>query len=60
MNIILDACALIAFFKNELGAEIVENYLSDNQYICMIHGLYTTIYKSLPGRRVVHAKTPPW
>ena len=39
MNIVLDACALIAFFKNEIGAEIVENYLSDNQYICMIHGI---------------------
>ena len=24
MNIVLDACALIAFFKNEIGAEIVE------------------------------------
>ncbi|MBD2296449.1 PIN domain-containing protein [Anabaena sphaerica FACHB-251] len=39
MNIILDACALIAFFRNEQGAEIVEHYLSDNQYICMIHAI---------------------
>ncbi|NES99524.1 MAG: type II toxin-antitoxin system VapC family toxin [Sphaerospermopsis sp. SIO1G2] len=39
MNIILDACALIAFFRNEQGAEIVENYLSDQKYICMIHAI---------------------
>jgi len=39
MNIILDACALIAFFRSEPGAEIVEQYLFDDQYICMIHGI---------------------
>lgn len=34
MNIILDACAVIAFFRDEPGAEMVENYLSDSQYNC--------------------------
>ena len=39
MNIILDACAVIAFFRDEPGAEIVENYLSDAQQNCLIHGI---------------------
>ncbi len=36
-KVILDACAVIAFFRDEEGADIVEGYLLDNQYDCMIH-----------------------
>ena len=37
MNIILDACAVIAFFRGEIGAEVVEQYLLDSEYFCSIH-----------------------
>lgn len=39
MNIILDACAVIAFFRDEVGAYIVEDYLSDLNTVCLIHSL---------------------
>lgn len=39
MKIILDACAVIAFFRDEAGAEIVENYFSDSQSTCLIHSI---------------------
>lgn len=39
MNIVLDACAVIAFFRDEQGAEKVEKYLSDSQYNCLIHAI---------------------
>lgn len=37
MNIILDACAVIAFFRDETGAENVENFLFDSSCHSMIH-----------------------
>lgn len=37
MNIILDACAVIAYLRDETGAEQVENYLNEPQYTCWIH-----------------------
>ncbi|GFE72329.1 PIN domain-containing protein [Chroococcus sp. FPU101] len=37
MNIILDACAVIAYIRDETGAEQVENYLADEQHTCLIH-----------------------
>jgi PIN domain nuclease of toxin-antitoxin system len=37
MNIILDACAVIAFFRDETGAENVENLLFNSDNHCMIH-----------------------
>ena len=37
MIAILDACAVIAFFRNETGGEIVENYLIDDNYTCFVH-----------------------
>ncbi|WP_293066378.1 PIN domain-containing protein [Okeania sp. SIO2B3] len=39
MNIVLDACAVIAFFRDESGAEKVEKYLSDSQYNSLIHAI---------------------
>lgn len=36
-TIILDACAVIAFFRNEGGAGVVDRYLSDRQNHCLIH-----------------------
>ena len=39
MKVILDACAVIALLKGEVGADIVENYLLDSQYDCMIHNV---------------------
>jgi uncharacterized protein with PIN domain len=37
MNVILDACAAIAFFRAEPGAELVGNYLLDKHCYCYIH-----------------------
>lgn len=37
MNIILDACAIIAFFRNETGADIVRETLLNEDNNCMIH-----------------------
>ncbi len=37
MIVILDACAVIAFFRDEEGGEIVENFLIDPQHTCYIH-----------------------
>ena len=39
VNIILDACAVIAFFRDEVGADIVEDYLCDRNACCIIHSL---------------------
>ncbi len=39
MAIILDACAVIAFFRDEEGSEIVENFLVDSEHICYIHAI---------------------
>ncbi len=51
MNIILDACAVIAFFQNEAGAENVENIIFDSNNNCMIHAInscevYYDFYRS--------------
>lgn len=37
MRVILDACAVISFLRNEPGGELVENYLADSNYQCFIH-----------------------
>ena len=37
MIVILDACAVIAFFRDEEGSEMVEHFLIDSQHICYIH-----------------------
>ncbi|HEY9706199.1 MAG TPA: type II toxin-antitoxin system VapC family toxin [Allocoleopsis sp.] len=37
MNIILDACAVIAFFRNETGADIVRKTIIKSDNYCMIH-----------------------
>lgn len=39
LKVILDACAAIALVKNEMGAEIVETYLLDANYQCLIHNV---------------------
>lgn len=51
MNIILDACAIIAFFRDEMGAENVENFLFDSDNHCLIHiinlcEIYYEFYRS--------------
>lgn len=39
MNVIFDACALIAFLKFEQGANVVRQILRDNQNICCVHAI---------------------
>jgi len=39
MNVVLDACAGIAFFKAESGAEVVGDYLMDSNSQCFIHAI---------------------
>ncbi len=39
MKIILDACAVIALVKDEVGASIVEQYLLNSYNQCMIHNV---------------------
>jgi PIN domain nuclease of toxin-antitoxin system len=38
-KIILDACAVIAFFRGETGDDIVANYLFDDGFQCLIHSV---------------------
>lgn len=58
MNIVLDACAVIAFFRGELGAEVVEQYLLDAEYSCSIHAvnLCEVYYDFLKGDGVQEAE----
>jgi PIN domain nuclease of toxin-antitoxin system len=37
MNIILDACAVIAFFRNEEGSDVVRETLTNESNNCLIH-----------------------
>lgn len=37
MNIILDACAVIAFLRDEAGADVVRETLLNEDNTCMIH-----------------------
>lgn len=37
MTFVLDACAIIAFLRDEEGAELVENMLMENE--CLIHAI---------------------
>ncbi|HEY9811322.1 MAG TPA: PIN domain-containing protein [Halomicronema sp.] len=39
MKVILDACAVIALIKDEIGADIVQQYLLENDAQCMIHNV---------------------
>jgi PIN domain nuclease of toxin-antitoxin system len=39
MKIIFDACAIIAFVKDEPGAAIVENYIVERSEDCLIHNV---------------------
>jgi len=39
MNIVLDACAVIAFFRNEEGGDIVEQFLIDPDCNSYIHAI---------------------
>ncbi|BBD55749.1 type II toxin-antitoxin system VapC family toxin [Planktothrix agardhii 1806] len=39
MNIILDACAVIAFLRNETGADIVRETLVNQDHTCMVHAI---------------------
>lgn len=39
MNIVLDACAVIAFFRDEAGADVVEQYLLSPEHFCLIHAV---------------------
>jgi PIN domain nuclease of toxin-antitoxin system len=37
MNVIFDACALIAFLRHEQGAEVIRQIFRDNQNTCYVH-----------------------
>lgn len=37
MTIVLDACAIIAFFRNEPGADVVRSYILNNDQECAVH-----------------------
>jgi len=39
MNIVFDACSLIAFFRDEPGANVVKNYLTEENYTKMVHSI---------------------
>lgn len=39
MIVILDACAVIAFLRDEPGGELVENYFINETYTCFIHAI---------------------
>ena len=39
MNVVLDACAMIAYLHNEVGADVVEKILSDKNCHCFAHAL---------------------
>ena len=39
MNMVLDACAIIAYLHDEDGAEVVDSILKDNNYQCFAHAL---------------------
>ncbi|MCF3605643.1 PIN domain-containing protein [Planktothrix agardhii 1033] len=39
MKVILDACAVICLIKDEIGADIVEQYLLGDDAQCMIHSV---------------------
>ena len=40
MNIaVLDACAMIAYLRNEAGADIVERLLNDPLIVCYAHSI---------------------
>ena len=39
MNVVLDAYAVIAFFRDEVGAEIVEDSFLDERSTCLIHSI---------------------
>jgi PIN domain nuclease of toxin-antitoxin system len=51
MNIILDACAIISFYRDEKGVENVKNFLFDSDNNCLIHAVnlgevYYDFYRS--------------
>jgi len=39
MIYVLDACAMIAFLRNEIGADVVEGYLQDAAIECFAHSI---------------------
>jgi len=39
MIYILDACALIAYLRDEPGAEVVESFLIESDHLCMVHAV---------------------
>jgi predicted nucleic acid-binding protein len=39
MNIVFDACSLIAFFRDEPRANVVKNYLTEENYTKMVHSI---------------------
>lgn len=39
MIVVLDACAMIAFLRDEPGAAIVEQYLRNNETLCLAHAI---------------------
>lgn len=39
MIVVLDACALIAYLRDEKGADIIEELLLDPNYECLVHAV---------------------
>jgi len=39
MNLVFDACAIIAYLRDEAGAEVVEALITNTQHNCMIHAI---------------------
>ncbi|MDQ1318191.1 MAG: hypothetical protein QG588_1848 [Candidatus Poribacteria bacterium] len=58
MNLIFDASALIAFFRDETGAEIVESLLIDSVNTCHVHAinLCEVFYDSLRRKNELEAQ----
>ncbi len=58
MIYVLDACAMIAYLRGELGAEAVQEILVDSTYQCLAHALnfcevYYDFYR-LSGEKAAH------
>lgn len=39
MTVVLDACAIIAYLRNEPGADVVESVFVENENTCIIHAV---------------------
>jgi PIN domain nuclease of toxin-antitoxin system len=59
MKVVFNACTIIAFFRDEPGADIVESYIVGSEYDCMIHSVnlcevYYDVYRSNGDSSIHH------